>query len=403
MADDSFREVTSRSWFNRIGGAVKGVVFGVVLLLAAFALLFWNEGRAVERYKTLVEGGGAVISVAADKVERANEGKLVHLSGRTVSDEVLSDGIFAVRARAIKLIRTVEMYQWAEKSRSETRKKLGGGEETVTTYTYEKRWSERHIDSSSFKHPEGHANPPMPYASGTVAAATVRLGAFRLPPFLVERLDTTRPLPLSGDAVSAVRLPPQAKIIGDAITIGSATGTPNLGDLRVRFSVVEDSEVSLAAQQRDDTFQPFQARAGGTIALLQPGLVPAAAMFAQAQQSNTMLTWLLRGGGLLLMFIGFRLILAPLPVLGDVVPAFGAMVGAGVSLIAGLIAAVLSLLTIAIAWVVYRPLLGLGLLAAAIAGTVYIVARLRKPRREAAMPPGPPPATPPPPPPPPGS
>ena len=395
MADDSFREVTSRSWFNRIGGAVKGVVFGLVLLLGAFALLFWNEGRAVERYKTLEEGGGAVISVAADKVELANEGKLVHLSGRTVSDEMLSDGIFAVRARAIKLIRTVEMYQWAEKSRSETRKKLGGGEETVTTYTYEKRWSERHIDSSSFKHPEGHVNPPMPYASGSAVAATVRLGAFRLPPFLVERLDATRPLPLSGDAVSAVRLPPQAKIVGDAITIGSATGAANLGDVRVRFSVVEDSEVSLAAQQRDDTLQPFQTRAGGTIALLQPGLVPAAAMFAQAQQSNTILTWLLRGGGLLLMFIGFRLILAPLPVLGDVVPAFGAMVGAGVSLIAGLIAAVLSLLTIAIAWVVYRPVLGLSLLAAAIAVTVYVVARLRKARPDSPAPPSPP-STPPP-------
>jgi hypothetical protein len=212
MANDSFQVVTSRSWISRLGGAIKGVIFGLVLLLGAFVLLFWNEGRAVERYKTLKEGGGSVISIAADRVDQGNEGKLVHVSGRAESGGMVVDPVFAVRVKAIKMIRSVEMYQWVENSRSETRKKLGGGEETVTTYSYDKRWSERRIDSAGFKQPEGHGNPQMPYQSGTFVAAEVRLGAFRLPQFLVEQISVARPLQLSGDVVAQVKLPPRAKM-----------------------------------------------------------------------------------------------------------------------------------------------------------------------------------------------
>ncbi|MCI5157840.1 MAG: hypothetical protein D3906_05255, partial [Candidatus Electrothrix sp. AUS1_2] len=82
MSDDSYTEVTSESWFGRIGGAIKGIIFGFILFLIAFPLLFWNEGRAVKTYKSLKEVSGAVISVLADQVDPNNEGKLVHLSGR---------------------------------------------------------------------------------------------------------------------------------------------------------------------------------------------------------------------------------------------------------------------------------------------------------------------------------
>jgi hypothetical protein len=56
-------EVTTESWFGRIGGAFKGIVVGLVLFFAAFPHLFWNEGRTVKRYKTLHEGAGSVISL----------------------------------------------------------------------------------------------------------------------------------------------------------------------------------------------------------------------------------------------------------------------------------------------------------------------------------------------------
>lgn len=377
MADDIFQEVTSRSWLSRIGGAIKGVVFGLVLLLGSFVLLFWNEGRAVERYKTLKEGGGSVISVAADQVDQGNEGKLVHVSGRAESRGMVVDPVFAVRVKAIKMIRSVEMYQWAENSRSETRKKLGGVEETVTTYSYDKRWSERRIDSAGFKQPQGHGNPQMPYQSGTFVAPEVRLGAFRLPRFLVDQINAAQPLSLSDDVIAQAKLPPRARMYDNGLYLGSAADSPQLGDIRINFSVVEDTEVSLAAEQHGDSFQAYKAKAGGTIALLQMGQVPADTMFAQAQRSNTLLTWLLRAAGFIVMFLGFRVILGPLVVLSDVVPAIGAIVGAGLSMIAALVAIVLSLLTIAVAWVFYRPLLGISLLVLSVAIVVVIIRKLR--------------------------
>ena len=87
MSDDSFTEVTSKSWFSRLGKAFKGIIAGIILVVIAFPLLFWNEGRAVKRHKTLEEGGGAVISVSVDKVDSANQGRLVHMAGMTGTED----------------------------------------------------------------------------------------------------------------------------------------------------------------------------------------------------------------------------------------------------------------------------------------------------------------------------
>ena len=63
MSNDSYTEVSSQSWFGRIGNAFKGILVGLILVAIAFGLLFWNEGRAVKRYKTLKEGGGAFLYI----------------------------------------------------------------------------------------------------------------------------------------------------------------------------------------------------------------------------------------------------------------------------------------------------------------------------------------------------
>jgi hypothetical protein len=76
------------------------------------------------------------------------------------------------------------------------------------------------------------------------------------------------------------------------------------------------------------------------------------------------------------MLVGLGMILKPLSVVADVVPILGNIVGAGIGFVAFLISAVLSLTTIAIAWIVYRPLLGGLLLVAAVALVVVIKGRL---------------------------
>ncbi|MSP27519.1 MAG: hypothetical protein EXR80_03505 [Methylococcales bacterium] len=66
MDDDT--EITSESWFSRIADSIKGMLFGFILFVIAFPLLWWNEGHSVERYHSLQEGQGVVISVPATAV-----------------------------------------------------------------------------------------------------------------------------------------------------------------------------------------------------------------------------------------------------------------------------------------------------------------------------------------------
>lgn len=153
MSQDRFTEVTSQSWGSRIGGAFKGIVLGLVLFVLAFPLLFWNEGRAVKTYQTLKEGGRNVVTVAADSVEAANAGHLIHVTGLADTDATLTDPVFNVSAKALKLKRSVEMYQWKEGSSSKTKKKLGGGTETTTEYSYSKEWSERLVNLTTSSSP----------------------------------------------------------------------------------------------------------------------------------------------------------------------------------------------------------------------------------------------------------
>ena len=367
-----FQEVTHESWFSRIGGAIKGVVVGLVLVAVSFPLLFWNEGRAVRRYKTLVEGAGAVVSAPADSVDAANQGALVHVSAETTSYAALSDLEFGVTTDGIKLKRLVETYQWRETSDSDERKKVGGGTETVTTYEYNLVWDDSLIDSSEFRQPTGHQNPTsMPFESRQFIAPDVSFGAFTLADSQVAKISDFRALPLPADTRPPAALQGRGTMSGGGFYIGDPM-SPIAGDMRVTFSVIDPGEYSIIAARVGETFEPYRTSAGGTIELVAPGVRSAESMFESAQAENTALTWGLRVFGFLLMFMGIGLVLRPLSVLADVLPILGNIVGAGTGLIAGLVAAVLSLLTISIAWLFYGPLLGVALLVVA-AGLTYLI------------------------------
>lgn len=393
MSEDSYTEVTEQSWFSRIGGAFKGIIFGLLLFVAAFVLLFWNEGRAVKTYKTLKEGSGAVVSVPADRIDPANQGKLVHVTGKAVTEATLADSIFGVSANALKLRREVEMYQWQEHSKSEEKKKLGGGTETVTTYSYSKEWSGHAINSSSFKK-SGHENPgSMPYQHTEQLAQPVTLGAFTLPASLVGKIGGAQQLPVNNNMPLPKELEGRAQRQDGGFYIGDNPASPQIGDVRIRFEIVPQQDISVVAEQSGSTFTPYQTKAGGTVELLQEGIKTAAAMFEKAQHDNAILTWILRAVGFFLMFFGLSMMLKVFSVLADVLPFIGNLVGAGTGIISFLIAAVLSLLTIAVAWIVFRPLLGIGLIAAAAVLAFLIKGKMGKAAPQAAMPPPPPPGS----------
>ena len=188
------------------------------MMLVAFPLLWWNEGRAVRTAQGLTEGASAVVSVAADSVDASRDGALVHVSGLATTTETPADEEFGVSAPALTLVRSVEMFQWREEKKSEKRKKLGGSEETTTTYTYKTGWSRTAIDSADFRQPDGHRNPGrLPWESKTIVAERVTLGAFTLPRDLVATIAAREPLQI--DAGGAA----QAAALGVKVANGGST------------------------------------------------------------------------------------------------------------------------------------------------------------------------------------
>ena len=208
MSENSYTVTSSTGWFGRIGGAIKGLFVGLILIVVSFPVLFLNEGRSVDTQKKLEEGERNVVSVAANEVDAKNDGKLVYLSGSATSEGALSDDQFKVTSEALKLRRKVEFYQWKEEKRTETKKKLGGGEETVTTYDYVKQWSERPIDSSNFHKSKEYKNPEPALSEAEWVKDSIKLEAFTLSPGLAGQIDNFSAL----QAKAPVELP--AEIAG---------------------------------------------------------------------------------------------------------------------------------------------------------------------------------------------
>lgn len=385
-------EVTQRSWFDRIKGALVGVFVGILFIPGACWLLFWNEGRAVTTARSLTEGAGLVVPVAADRVDPANDGKLVYVTGALRAPGTLADPTFPVRVdNAVRLVRTVEMYQWRENRRSETRNRLGGGQETVTTYSYEQVWSSTLYNSGSF-HQAGHTNPSrMAHNSNTVVAQQATLGAFRVTP---EQLQSYgRPVRVTLDPNNPQIQRNNATVRDNVLFLSSNPDVPRIGDLRITFSSVPAGAASLIGRQTDQGFSPYQTRAGDRIFMMEEGTVPSQDMFRHAEDANRILTWVLRVVGLIVMAIGFAMIMAPFGVLADIVPLFGDIVRFGTGLIGLSLTFLLGPLVMAIAWFWYRPVVAAIVMAVgvALAFGISVLARNRaraKAAAQAISPPG---------------
>lgn len=364
-------DVVTQGWFSRIGDSIKGILFGVVLFLASFVVLWMNEGNAVNEYKAIKEGASkAIVLTDINKIDASNEKKPVHLTGRAETDETVTDADFGIEEKALALSRQVQIYQWVEKSDKETTKKVGGSTETKTSYSYEKQWVSKPVNSSKFNKADAPENKrtTLPYSDYDDAAEKVRVGVFDLAPFVRGKINTSEALTLEA---ADVKVPEGATLTGNMIYIGANASSPEIDDVRVNFSIVPQQEVSIIAKQEGNNLVAVVAN-NRTRAWVSPGKKSLEQMVEEANKSVAMWTWIFRAVGFFMMFIGINLVLKPLSVTGDVIPFIGSIIGAGAAIIAGLVAGALSLITIAIAWVAYRPLLGVPLLIVAF-GLLFLV------------------------------
>ncbi len=376
----NYVEVTRRGIGGRSKDSIGGAFVGLIMVVLAVILLFWNEGRAVKRAKDLKEGSGSVVSVSSDTVDPAMEGKLIHLTGETKTPRLLEDPEFGIAATAIKLIREVEMYQWVQIEKSGEKTSVGGTTETTTTYTYQKEWKDSPVDSSKFKVTSGYENPrEMMYRSNTLMAEGVTMGVFDLPAFLVSQIGGAIPLSVESLDKAASDVRASARLHEGGVYLGGNPGAPAVGDMRASFLSVPTGPVSVVAQQAGKSFVSFTTATGGALDLLENGIVSADEMFSMAHERNKFLTLAIRVGGFFLLAMGFGMIFRPIAVLASILPFLGRLVGTGTTIIAFLLAGILWTMTVAVAWIFYRPLLGIAILAVTVLLVVMVVKRFRKP------------------------
>lgn len=371
----SAERTTITGWGERLGGSIRGVLVGLVLFALGFPVLYLNEGRSVKTAKAIDEGEESCISLDSNaEIDPEMNGKLVHLTGKAETDDVLSDDVFGVSVNAIALERNVEMYQWIEEIKTTEKKKLGGKVEKVEVPTYRKGWSSTAVDSSSFME-AGHDNPcSMEFQEDKTFASNVRFGAFHLGERQIERIGAAQAYRFPASFTSKVE---RVQVQGTVMYVPNAetrlneknnrivASQPRIGDMRVTYKVVLPHEISIVAKQHGDTFVDYTTTNGRKLSYLVDGISDAEAMFSSARASNSFMTWLLRIVGFIMMYLGLSMVLKPLSVLADVLPILGDIVGVGAGIVAFLVALPCALVTVAVAWVLYRPVLAVVLFALA--------------------------------------
>lgn len=364
---------THTSWFSRLGSAFRGVLTGIVITLAALGVLFWNEGRTVDGIRLNKEGSAAVVPVSASRVDPANEGRLIHLTAPAQAEGIRQDSALGISSDALVLARKVEYYQWHESRKQETRTKLGGGEESVTTYSYDRQWSGMAQDSSGFQQAAGHQNPAPTLKNAEFRAERGRVGAFAIDDKVLNSLTADQPLSLLPQQVEAAAkaLSRQVLPAEGGLYIGENPAEPQIGDMRISYvTVPQATTLSIVAAQTLGTLQPYPTKSGAPILMVRTGTASADQMFAQAKATNKTMAWVFRGIGFVMVITGLKMLLGPLGVIGDVVPLIGSIIRMGTGFIATVVGLALGTITISVAWLFYRPILSI-MLFAIIGGGVY--------------------------------
>jgi len=351
----------------------SGIVIGIILFVASFGVLYWNEGRL--DLSNIAKTAPEISSV--QNADPSLNGKLVSTSGVIKVSDQIGDGLYVKPAPFVALSRHTEMYAWEEQEESSSTKNVGGSETTTKTYNYVKTWQSSPESSANFKYPEGHLNPVKTLSDTTLVSKKAMIGVY---PITLDSMDLpiTTPVSLTTQNVT----PQEGAIIASArymfVTknVGATLETPQVGDVRVSYDALyPETDVTLFGKLNGTGFSPFFDAKNNKLYRLFIGGRDQAIVTLHGEY--TMMIWLFRGIGFLMMWLGLMSILGPISVLLDVLPIFGSIsrgLISGITLLASLI---LSAVTILIAMVLHNIWALLIVLAVTVSGIFFFMGRLK--------------------------
>ena len=415
---DSITVSSHHSYGSRVGNSFKAILWWIFLVIISIILLFWNEKNYVETKAALKEWAEIVQEATIDQINPDLEWKEIHVSGKTASDaETLKDNIFWVVTDNLKLKRNVEMYQWYEESHEECHDNYWWSEDCETTYTYDTKWDEDAIDSSSFYSRNGHENPSAwEYESDERVKEPITLWAYTLSSVFVNQLTDYKTINLSEQNIN---IPEKYKLIaeqkttsntsvednnnsylygdsqgtatttasnekfhinGDQIYIWADPTNPAVWDLRITFSSVNPSTISVIWKQMNNELTSYKVSNWRNINLLSQGNVSAEDMFIEAQKENKMMTWIIRFIWLLLMYCGFAAMFKFIETLAKVLPFLANIIWVWTGIIALCLTLIVWFVTIGISWLIVRPIVWICCLIIA-AGGIFLLIKSRKTKK----------------------
>ncbi|MBO4719229.1 MAG: TMEM43 family protein [Prevotella sp.] len=148
----------------------------------------------------------------------------------------------------------------------------------------------------------------------------------------------------------------------NVLYFGRVPGSPEVGDVRVTFEIVVPAKVTVMAVVEGDSFKPYKAKNGKRFQTLVMGKKSGDEIIDAEKEANNMILWALRILGVMLVIAGLKGIFGFLETILKVVPFIANIFGWGVGVVCTVIGIVWSLIVIALAWLFYRPLLGIALL-----------------------------------------
>ena len=237
---------------------------GVCMICFAYPMVWMNERKLVKIYKVIASGRENCVEANAEEPNEENNFKLVHAKGMLSTEKTVDDEQFGLQKEGlVKLRREVEVYQWVERT-----EEYQSDDETKSRKVYRQEWSSTKHNSAAFEVQQDGENPSSwPFEAKTIVNDHVALSAYKVSDSQIGQLNNYKHMSVDGDmdAISeavhgsleeggwAAPQMYQDYVYSRLAHHGeSDLNTAELGDIRVKWEMVECQNVTFISQQMNN-------------------------------------------------------------------------------------------------------------------------------------------------------
>ena len=373
---DNFSTTEHSSLLGNLKNSVIGFLFGIVLFIGSFFVLYWNEGQ-IDISKIVSKS----TTINTETIKAEHNGMFINTYNSINTNNIIGDEQFIKPGKYLSLNRNVERYVWIEKSNSETTNNAGGSSDTKTTYTYDKEWSSIVPNSDNFQVKDGHNNKfeMLGLNNETIYATGTKIGAYN-----IDLNDVTLPklskLNINKENIGATV---NKLLEGDYIYVTlngkSKLDSPEIGDARISYTYIpnDNKKYTVIGKINDDSIIKYREEDGEIFRIFDTDFAGAIAVL---HQEYSVMVWLVRAGGFALMWIGLMLITGPLIALARIIPFFGGLVNGLGGIVSFIIALILSGITILVSMILHNVIA----LVVVLIATVLVIAYILKNKKRKA-------------------